>query len=699
MKIILKASAIFLSISLLLQFPVLAQDGTDSYPIFLPLVSNEKNINSYIGPDGGYVVSMVTNPKNSLIMYAATWGNGVFKSVDGGKSWNKFSNGLGDLLINSLAIDPQNPNILYAGTYNDEIYKSTNAGESWFHSSNGIQDYSVVYTIGIDPYNPDIIYIGTRGKNAIDPPPWNGIVYLSKNEGISWEPILEDVGGENQQDWAYDIVVNPKDHCMVFVAMHEFGVYRSLNCGDSWTSMNGNGLTDYSGRALAINPDGSSGDALYYATWHRTGVYKSTNNGNSWINQFLYSKIYSMDLDPKQPEIIYLADFYEGVLKTNNAGNTWTNIGLSENLMYSVMVNPGLHTQIFAGTAGNGIFRNDQNGSGWVHSQNGLNNSMVTDIRIHPTISGYLYTSVSRAGFYFSTDDGVSWQQLNQGLTDLDATGIVLHPQNPDRIYLLTGSGGLFSCTLPDCSWTTKNAGLPTISADIYLVMGFTPKNELETEIVFSGQQVDEVETKGVSYQTLNDLDFSLSHPDNVYLATNGDGVYRSQNGTESWVRVGLSGMNIQRIAVHPANPLVVYASPSNSDTVYTTTNAGSSWSPSKVPGGMINDLTVSNLEPGVLFVATNAGLYKRVDGGSWELAGLAGKQVTAFSVHPGQNNIMAAACGSELYYSKDAGQNWFSGTNEPLSTSIKRVSFDPSKTDIVYVGTNTQGNYRLKIK
>lgn len=102
---------------------------------------------------------------------------------------------------------------------------------------------------------------------------------------------------------------------MVFVAMHEFGVYRSLNCGDSWQSMNRNGLTDLSGRALVINPSGTDSDAVYYGTWHRSGVYKSINNGDSWTNQFLYSKIYNMDLDPQQLSILYAADFYNGILK------------------------------------------------------------------------------------------------------------------------------------------------------------------------------------------------------------------------------------------------------------------------------------------------------------------------------------------------------------------------------------------------
>jgi photosystem II stability/assembly factor-like uncharacterized protein len=678
---------------------VQADDASEPQLVYLPLISNEKYGNPWIGPDGGFVVCMVTSPTDAKTIYAGTWGNGVFKSTDGGLSWKKSSIGLGDLLINSLAIDPQNPKILYAGTYNDEIYKSTNAGETWFHSSQGIQDNSVVYTIAIDPHNPDIIYIGTRGKNAVDPPPWKGIVYRSLNEGINWSPVVENIGGSAQQDWAYDIVVNPKDHCMVFVAMHEYGVYRSLNCGDSWDSVNGNGLTDLSGRALAINPVGADNNAIYFGTWHRTGVYKSANNGDSWTNQYLYSKIYNMDLDPQQPEVLYAADFYAGILKSTNGGSTWANIGLSENLLYTVMVNPLQHTQVFVGTAGNGIFRSDQSGGGWVHSQSGLNNANITGFQVHPAQSRNLFTSTSRGGFHFSQNGGESWQQINSGLTDLDATGFTLHPQNSDQVFLLTVSGGLFTCTLPNCQWIQKNNGLPLLDLLSVSSKSIIPQNELESELIQSDAGDDQVIVKSVSYLALNDLVFSRTNPAVVYLATRGNGVYRSQNGTTSWTQAGLSGKNVQKLAIHSTNSEIVYASETNSATVYATNNGGANWVGTQVPGGYVNDLGISQSQPGLLYAATNNGLYFRTEGGSWQLLGLSGKVVTAIAIHPVHSDLIIAGCSNEVFYSKDGGQNWISGPSDLTTTKIKSVAFDLNKSGLAYLGTSTQGVYRMILK
>ncbi len=691
----------------LIQVPAMAQEEVNPYQVFLPLIAKEEYSNPWIGPDGGYVVNMVTNPLNGLIMYAGTWGNGVFKSVDGGKTWAKSSNGLGDFWINSMAIDPINPLIVYAGTYNDEIYKSTDGGENWYHSSDGIQDHSVIYTIAIDPYNTDIIYIGTRDLDVPDYP-FEGVLYRSTNEGISWTPVLKNVGDPDLHDWAYDIVVNPKDHCMVFAAMHLSGAYRSTNCGDTWSSLYGNGLNDNSGRALVIKPSGTSNDGLYLGTWHRNGVYKSTDNGITWIQEPLNAKIYNMDMDLEQPKVIYVAAYlyldydYGGIIKTTDAGLTWSYMGLASNLMYTVMVNPTIHTQIFAGTAGNGIFRSDQSGSGWTHSQAGLNNSKVTGFQVSPTSSDQLFASISRAGFNYSSDGGKSWQQLNSGLTDLDASGIVLNPQNPDQVYLLTTTGGLFTCNISNCSWTKKNVGLPSASADTS-IYGFIPQNELENEIIETMPLEEISSTKSTIssttiYQTLNDMDFSLSNSAYVYLATNANGVYKSTNATESWSQAGLSGKNILKVAINPTNAQIIYASQSGTANVYTSTNAGGSWSSSLVPGGNVNDLSTSPSNPGIVYAATNNGVYMKPDGGSWQLVGLSGKTVTAFAVHPNESNLMVAGCGGEVFYSKDGGLNWFEGTKDLITTSIKKVTFDHSNFNLVYLGTITQGTYRLKI-
>jgi hypothetical protein len=87
------------------------------------------------------------------------------------------------------------------------------------------------------------------------------------------------------------------------------------------------------------------------------------------------------------------------------------------------------------------------------------------------------------------------------------------------------------------------------------------------------------------------------------------------------------------------------------------------------------------------------------MDGGAWQLLGLSGKMVTALGIHPNQPNLIVAGCSGAVYYSKDGGLNWFAGPGDLTETTIKTVSFDPNKMDIAYLGTNTQGIYRLLLR
>lgn len=168
--------ATLLSLAVFLSFTssyskVTASDGT---LIFFPLVAKASSP-KWIGPYGGSVVSIAVDPNQSNIVYAGSWGGGVFKSVNGGKTWSFAGEGLGVLYIDSLAVDPEVSTTVYAGTHGGGVYKSTNGGVSWYSVNNGIQNRAVVYTITVNPGNHSLLYAGTRGAPETPGPPWSGI--------------------------------------------------------------------------------------------------------------------------------------------------------------------------------------------------------------------------------------------------------------------------------------------------------------------------------------------------------------------------------------------------------------------------------------------------------------------------------------------------------------------------------------------
>ena len=109
------------------------------------------------------------------------------------------------------------------------------------------------------------------------------------------------------------------NHDILYAATHSKGVFKSVSAGSYWVAVN-NGITDLSTRSIVIDPTNS--EIVYVGTWHYGGVFKTVNGGNSWkaASTGLYHKIYSLHMDPKNPNLIYAATYRKGIMVTENAG-------------------------------------------------------------------------------------------------------------------------------------------------------------------------------------------------------------------------------------------------------------------------------------------------------------------------------------------------------------------------------------------
>ena len=684
-----------------------AQDPEPPYQYYLPLLYKQETIVSspWLGPVGGPVVVLLPHPANKDILYAGTWGAGVFVSKDAGNSWQPKNVGLNNFYINSMAIDPINPRILYAGTYRDKLYKSTDAGETWYQSSAGIQKDAIVYAITIDPNNADILFIATRGENSTGAPPWKGVVYRSTNEGIDWTPVIQNVSrlDEPIQDWAYDLIVNPKNSQIVFAAFHESGIYKSINGGTSWFTANtGIGGDDgiISARGLSINPVNTTSNALYMGVWHRLGTYKSTNNADSWTNTPLDVKVYNMDLDNVSPNVLYLANFDPGnfkggIYKTSNSAASWSLAGLNSEIMYTVAVNQNNHNQVFAGTLANGIYRSDNGGSNWALINQGLFNTNVSGMLALPWDGNTLIGATASNGVSVSSDYGKTWQPMNAGLGDKVTTGLILNPANNNQLFVLTSSGGLFKCTLPGCNWSAANSGLPTASIDpsLRLAAILDENQRMEYELA-GGNVADDLDTKATTYKSLTSMVFASSNPNIVYLATKDGGLFQSTNNGANWTSAGLTSITVNSVAVSPLNADKIYAATLDSGIIKYSINAGASWQNQTLPVGITNSLSISPANPGSLYAGTDNGVYSSVNDGVWTQLGLAGQNVTGIAAHPTQSGILIAGTNQGAYFSTNNGQSWNFLSVELTNKTIRTIQFAPNNSKKVYLGTSTMGTY-----
>ncbi len=216
---------------------------------------------------------------------------GMFKSVDGGKTWKEINNGLenADKNINCIAVHPSDENIVYVGTYRDGVFKSVNGGKNWSAASSGLMSEDV-RSLAIDPKIPDTIYAGlgngvglykTENGGASWSPTSNGIVvecpsYLQRigqvNPGISLEKPVRTVGSDYvSTPWTLisGVMILPSNPKILFVSDYQRGVYMTTSGGESWVAIN-DGLDYQAVTSLAL----SRNEAVLYASTSGGGVYR-----------------------------------------------------------------------------------------------------------------------------------------------------------------------------------------------------------------------------------------------------------------------------------------------------------------------------------------------------------------------------------------------------------------------------------------
>ncbi len=289
---------------------------------------------------------IIVDPDSPNIIYASCgwWEENlgeIYKSSDYGESWTALNNGIPDAQIWSMALDTNSPvesRILYAASYNNGIYKTVDGGKHWIvvNKGLGVNNNLQVMKIYIDPNNSNTLYAGIKAK-IIEKGKYSqtiqGGLFKSTNAGISWNRIDAD----NPQISVLDIAVPKGNSKIVYTAvssdydhtLQEYfygGVYKSSNGGRTWERIN-KGFGDAENlkiTSLRISPADSN--ILYAATsdepFHDLssgrGIYRSTNAGESWkpVNKGLEVLYFnSLAIDPSDPSTIYAGSSGNGIYK------------------------------------------------------------------------------------------------------------------------------------------------------------------------------------------------------------------------------------------------------------------------------------------------------------------------------------------------------------------------------------------------
>ena len=323
-----------------------------------------------LGPDGGYVYNLAIDPQTPATLYAAVYRNssgdgyGVFKSTDGGSSWNAINAGLPQPHpISTLAVDPLTPTTLYAGwnySWSGGVFRSTDGGGSW-SATGGFGGNQNVRALAIDPRAPTTVYAGTSGE-----PPFGG-------------------------------------------------VFGSLDSGGHWTAMR-NGLPHHAIGSLAIDPQNT---ATVYAGTYGGGLYKSTDGGSSWsaATSLGWLQVYALAVDPNVPTTVYAGTRTNGegypaggVYKTTDGGATWTisNSGLRSSgpnvpFVMALALDPQAPATLYAGLSTGGVFKSTDGGASWAAMNQGLTNLSITTLAVGSQIPTTLYAGTYGGGVFAMT--------------------------------------------------------------------------------------------------------------------------------------------------------------------------------------------------------------------------------------------------------------------------------------------------------
>jgi len=617
----------------------------------------------HMGLEATYTIArIVIHPKDPDIVYVAATGHewtdnperGVYKTADGGATWQKVLFVSDKIGANDLVMDPERPDTLYAATWNrirrrwsdpvpgggDGLLKTTDGGRTWTPIDNGLPPTEFTGRIGIDlcRTKPTTLY-----------------AYVDNHT-----PGAEPRPGER------DSYGRPRQRGIVGAE-----VYRSDDAGASWRKVSPPGMERFGGTYGwvfgQIRVDPSSAETIYIMG---LGLSKSTDGGRTFkelTGENLHGDHHGLWIDPRDPDHLLNAND-GGVNISYDGGRTWRDFhdGIPSVQFYNVAYDFSTPFWVYGSVQDQGTFR------GLIPVRRPAAAAPAEKRRFGPVQP--------------------KWEDAPGG----EGTIIAVDPTDPNTVYSSSFYGRLERSEYKDGEWTSKEIypkpaqGEPAHRGQWLAATALSPHNP---QIVYHGfQHLFRSMNKGESWERISP-DLTYNNPDQqggwpyaipyatitavdespfkfglLYAGTDDGRVWVTRTGGESWTEItaGLPyNKHVWKIVASKHDPATVYVTlvgrhdDDFNPYIFRSVDQGKAWASiaSNIPGGPVN---VVREDPGmkdILYAGTDTGVYVSRDAGrSWDVLGgnLPTSYVWDIAVHPRDNALVIATNGRGMWIIDD---------------------------------------------
>ncbi|MBI5682225.1 MAG: hypothetical protein HZC45_03510 [Deltaproteobacteria bacterium] len=580
------------------------------YILFLLSVPNAFAGNEHImaiGPFGGIITSVVEDNHGNI--FIGTEGGGVYKSIDNGNTWLSTSSGLVNPFV---SISPHDGSI-FAGT-KAGVFRSVNNGKNWVKESGPSAGMLIPFII----INRDgVTYASIWGsgvceKNGRDWELLNQELQNTFVNGIAFKKngdvIAATEGGlykieRGGQRWRFvglieyllpTIVIDKNDH--IYASAWGSGILRSIDGGKEWEHLSKGGVNSYT-RHLTTSPDKN---VIYAAT--EDGVFEFISETKEWKQRGLTGVILK-NVTVTRDKRLWAGSYGKGLFFSRDNGITWQkkNIGITNTQIKSIFIDD--KNTILSGTSW-GLFIKNINEFEWkeidIFSGKSVN-AVVKDS------NGNTYAGTTSGVFKYDVTTK-KWDRVQGAAAFLNITTISI--DDADTLYAGTDSDGLFVSKDRGESWKELDNG---ITNKRITAVKFDSKGILYVgtyDGVFKGfkdiknsQWVFENITSNIKNTII--LSITIDN-DNIYIGTDGSGVYVKKDSSKSWVDVSKGLLNKRILSLHEDVNGNIYAG--TYDGLFFLKQGSFEWK--DVSEGMVNRIiqTISTDRDGNLLVGTWGG-------------------------------------------------------------------------------------------